>query len=246
MPDWNADPALTRTLWRAMALLTAVTVITACFSDLYYFPDEHYQILEFMSLKLGLTGPAELPWEYAAHIRPWMQPFLYFLIARPLLLAGIHDMFFVTFLLRLITGLLSLASLALFAKAVIPTLPGRDEQFAFARYLPFFGFLPYLFVRTSSETISAAFFTLGLALAMQNQSAKRLFWAGLLCGLAFDCRYQSALLIAPLFAWLLFIARARIMALATFCGAVLAMMLAGALVDHWGYGLWEFTPRSHF
>jgi phosphatidylinositol glycan class B len=247
MPEnWGLDPALAKALWRSLALLTAVTIITACFSDLYYFPDEHYQILEFMSLKLGLAAPSDMAWEYAAHIRPWMQPFLYYLIAKPLLLAGLHDMFFITFVLRLATGLLSLAALALFAKAVIPTLPGKDEQFAFARYLPFFGFLPYLFVRTSSETLSAAFFTLGLALAMQSRPASRLFCAGLLCGLTFDCRYQSALLIAPLFAWLAIIARTRITALATFCGAILLMMLAGALVDHWGYGLWQFTPWLYF
>ena len=247
MPEnWDTGPALSRALWRSLALLAAVTVITACFSDLYYFPDEHYQILEFMSLKLDFTAPSELPWEYAAHIRPWMQPFLYYLIAKPLLLAGIKDMFFVTFLLRLVTGLLSLASLALFAKAVLPTLPGKDERLAFARYLPFFGFLPYLFVRTSSETISAAFFTLGLALAMQDRSARRLFCAGLLCGLAFDCRYQCALLIFGLFAWLLFIARARIAALAMFCGGAVLALPAGALVDHWGYGTWQFTPWLYF
>lgn len=110
MPEiWDFDPALAKTLWRSLALLTAVTIITACFSDLYYFPDEHYQILEFMSLKLGLTAPSDMAWEYAAHIRPWMQPFLYYLIAKPLLLAGIKDMFFITFVLRLVTGLLSLA-----------------------------------------------------------------------------------------------------------------------------------------
>jgi GPI mannosyltransferase 3 len=245
MPDWN-DPALTRTLWRSLAVLAAVTFVTAIFSDLYYFPDEHYQVLEFMSLKLGLTRPADMPWEYGAHIRPWMQPFLYWLIAAPLRAAGLSDMFFITFLLRLITGALSLASLAVFARAVIPTLPGREERFAFARYLPLFGFLPYLFVRTSSETISAAFFTLALALAMQTPSARRLFWSGLLCGLAFDCRYQTSLLIAPLFAWLVFIARARIPALIVFCATILAMMLAGVVVDHWGYGLWQFTPWLYF
>jgi phosphatidylinositol glycan class B len=246
MPELNNDPALNRALWRSLALLTAVTVITACFSDLYYFPDEHYQILEFMSLKLGITAPGEMPWEYAAHIRPWMQPFLYFLIAKPLLLAGVKDMFFVTFLLRLMTGLFSLAALALFAKAVLPSMEGEAEKRSFVNYLPFFGFLPYLFVRTSSETISAAFFTIGLALVMQSRSANRLLWAGLCCGLAFECRYQSALLIVGLFAWLIFIARTRIALLALFSGAMLLPVLAGAIIDYWGYGIWQFTPWLYF
>jgi phosphatidylinositol glycan class B len=246
MPVLNNDPALNRALWRSLTLLAAVTVITACFSDLYYFPDEHYQILEFMSLKLGITAPGDLPWEYAAHIRPWMQPFLYFLIAKPLLLAGVRDMFFVTFVLRLATGLFSLAALALFAKAVLPTIAGDTEKRAFVNYLPFFGFLPYLFVRTSSETISAAFFTIGLALVMQSRSASRLVWAGLCCGMAFECRYQSALLIVGLFAWAVFVARTRITLLALFSGAMLVPVLAGVLVDYWGYGIWQFTPWLYF
>lgn len=245
MPEeLDNDPAIPRALWRSLALITAVTLITACFSDLYYFPDEHYQVLEFMSLKLGITAPSDMPWEYFAHIRPWMQPFLYFLIARPLLLLGVRDLFFVTFILRLATGLFSVAALALFARKVLPSIKGEEEKLAFARYLPFFGFLPYLFVRTSSETLSAAFFTLGLALAMRP--GNRLFWAGLCCGLAFDCRYQSALLIIGLFAWLAVVARAPLRALTAFSAAMLLAVLAGAWVDHWGYGAWQFTPWLYF
>ena len=128
MPEeLDNDPAVTRALGRSLALITAVTVITACFSDLYYFPDEHYQVLEFMSLKLGITAPSDMPWEYFAHIRPWMQPFVYTLIARPLLLLGIRDLFFVTFLLRLATGLFSLAALALFARKVLGNQIGRID-----------------------------------------------------------------------------------------------------------------------
>ena len=49
-------------LQRSLLILAAVTVITAWFSETFYFPDEHYQILEFMALKLGITPAAELPW----------------------------------------------------------------------------------------------------------------------------------------------------------------------------------------
>lgn len=235
-----------RELRRSLLILAAVTLVTAWFSVLFYFPDEHYQVLEFMSFKLGITPASELPWEFSARIRPWLQPLLYFLIARPLLALGIRDMFAIVFVLRLVTGLFSLVTLAVFVRAVLPTIAGEAEKRAFVRYLPLFGFLPYLFVRTSSETLSAAFFALGLALTLGEKSARRLMLAGLFCGLAFECRYQTALLGAGLLAWLAVIARLRPRTLAAFVGGGLVALVLGTLADHWGYGVWSFPPYDYF
>jgi GPI mannosyltransferase 3 len=232
-------------LRRSLLILAAVVVVTAWFSELFYFPDEHYQVLEFMSWKLGITPAAELPWEFHAHIRPWFQPLIYFLIAKPLVTLGLTDMFAIAFVLRLATGLFSLLALALFAKAVLPMIEGEDEKRAFVRYLPLFGFLPYLFVRTSSETFSAAFFALGLAVALGGKSASKLALAGLLCGLAFESRYQTGLLGLGLFAWLAVVVRARMPVLAAFIGGGLVALAIGALADHWGYGQFVFPPLGY-
>ena len=235
-----------RELRRSLLILGAVILVTAWFSVLFYFPDEHYQVLEFMSYRLGITPASELPWEFSARIRPWFQPLLYFLIAKPLLLLGVRDMFTIAFVLRLATGLFSLAALAMFARAVLPTIAGDEEKRAFVRYLPLFGFLPYLFVRTSSETLSAAWFALGLALAMDRRTPARLALAGLCCGLAFESRYQTALLGAGLLAWLVVVARTRLAALAAFIGGGLAALALGTLADRWGYGAWVFPPYDYF
>src|SRR5450432_4506271 len=130
-----------KALRQSLLLLAAVTLVTAWFSVTFYFPDEHYQVLEFMSYKLGITPASELPWEFSAHVRPWFQPLLYFLIAKPLTLLGVKDMFVIAFVLRLATGLFCLGALALFARAVVPTIEGDEEKRAFVRYLPLFGFL---------------------------------------------------------------------------------------------------------
>ena len=233
-------------LRRSLLILAGVILVTAWFSELFYFPDEHYQVLEFMSYKLGLTPASELPWEFSARIRPWLQPLLYFLIAKPLILLGLTDMFAIAFVLRLVTGLFSLAALALFVRAILPTIAGEEEKRAFVRYLPLFGFLPYLFVRTSSETLSAAFFASGLALALGEKSGRRLAVAGLLCGLAFESRYQTALLGLGLFAWLAIIARVRVPLLAAFLGGGLIALVLGTLADHWGYGGWTFPPFDYY
>ena len=119
---------MTAELKRSLLLLGAVTLVTAWFSNLFYFPDEHYQVLEFMSFKLGGTPASSLPWEYSARIRPWFQPGLYFLIAKPLIALGVTDMFTISFILRALTGLLSLTALALFARATLPTIEGEEEE----------------------------------------------------------------------------------------------------------------------
>jgi phosphatidylinositol glycan class B len=234
-----------RELRRSLLILAGVTIVTAWFSNTFYFPDEHYQVLEFMGLKLGITPASELPWEFAARIRPWFQPLVYFLIAGPLRALGLTDMFTIVFVLRLLTGLFSLAALAAFARAVLPTIEGQDEKRVFVRYLPLLGFLPYLFVRTSSETFSAAFFALGLAAALGVKTASRLALAGLLCGLAFESRYQTGLMGLGLFAWLAVMARVRFAGLAAFLGGGLVALAIGAAADHWGYGVWVFPPLGY-
>ncbi|HTC84981.1 MAG TPA: hypothetical protein VK683_11530 [Rhizomicrobium sp.] len=232
-------------LRRSLLILGAVILVTAWSSETFYFPDEHYQILEFVALKLGITQAADLPWEYSARIRPWFQPLIYFLIAKPLMLLGLKDMFAIAFALRLATGLFSLAALAAFVRAVLPTIDGDEERRAFVGYLPLFGFLPYLFVRTASETFSAAFFALGLALAIDKRSMPRLVLAGLFCGLAFESRYQAGLLGLGLFAWLAVIGRARLTELTAFVGGGMAALAIGALADRWGYGQWVFPPLGY-
>jgi phosphatidylinositol glycan class B len=234
-----------KALRRSLVILTVVVVVTAWFSVLFYFPDEHYQVLEFMSFKLGITPASDLPWEFSARIRPWFQPLVYFLIAKPLVSLGLKDMFAIAFLLRLATGMFSLLALAQFARAVLPTIEGEGEKRAFVRYLPLFGFLPYLFVRTASETFSAAFFALGLAMALGEKSARRMALAGLLCGLAFESRYQTGLLGLGLFAWLAVIARVRMPALAAFLGGGFVALAIGVLADRWGYGQFVFPPLGY-
>lgn len=242
----RVSPDLTAILRRSLVILTAVTVVTAWFSNTFYFPDEHYQILEFLGYKLGITPVSELPWEFEARIRPWLQPFLYYLIARPLMALGLTDMFAITFLLRLVTGLFSVFALAFFARAMLETLKAEAEKRAFARYLPLFGFLPYLFVRTSSESLSAAFAAIAVALVLRGTSARLLALAGLLCGLAFEARYQTAMLGLGIFAWLAIIARVRMPGLAAFAGGGVIALLLGALANRWGYGAWVFPPWDYF
>src|ERR1700712_551328 len=118
----DQPPDVRRTLRRSLALIAVVTLITAYFSEVFYKPDEHFQVLEFLSYKLGRTSAPELPWEFHSAIRPWMQPWLYFLVAKPLLALGVQDPFTIVFVLQILTALASLAALAIFAAAMVRDL----------------------------------------------------------------------------------------------------------------------------
>ena len=54
--NWRGSvaPDLMAILRRSLFILTAVTVVTAWFSNTFYFPDEHYQILELKIATLNL------------------------------------------------------------------------------------------------------------------------------------------------------------------------------------------------
>jgi len=245
---FRTDSSPEGVLRRSLMLLAVVTAVTAWFSETFFFPDEHFQILEFMAMKLGITSPTELPWEFGAKARPFFQPFLYYLIAKPLTVLGLTDAFDLMFVLRLVTGAFSLVALAVFARFLLAEFTRQDERFAFAKMLPFMGFLPYLFVRTASETAAAAFFAIALVIVVRGvraNSTLRLAWAGLLCGAAFECRYQAALLVIGLLAWLAVEARARWTLLLSFCVAGLAVVALSLLIDRWGYGVWCFPPWNY-
>src|SRR5690349_17655776 len=53
-----------------------VALVAAWFNDGYLNADEHYQIIEFAQYKLGLQSSAALAWEFPAHMRPALQPWL--------------------------------------------------------------------------------------------------------------------------------------------------------------------------
>jgi len=236
---------------RAYLLLSlAIVCITAVMSYAYFHIDENFQILEWVWWKLGLTEKWTLPWEHTERIRPWMQVFLYYCIAKA---TGLRDTFKLAFVFRLVTGLASWGALALFVKTTLPWLSDDRERLLHLRVATLLGFLPYLFVRTSSETMAMAAFTAAWAVVLHGATPKpwsvspsvgRLAIAGALIGLAFEARYQSAFLSLGLVAWLVVVGRMRARIVVLFVPA-LAVVALGALVDRWGYGEWTFPAWTY-
>jgi phosphatidylinositol glycan class B len=248
-----SDPMVTR----ALRVQLAVVAVTAFFSLTYFHPDEHFQVLEPLGVKLGTTVEAQLTWEFGARMRAWMQPAAYFVVARAAQALGLRDTFAIAFLLRLASGLLAWLALSAMVRTMLGWAgdPGvRRVQLRTATWL---GFLPFLAVRTSSENVSGALFTLGFCLVLAavppaaTDAARALlpgragFLAGALFGLAFECRFQTGVLVAGFVAWLFAFRRVGAAGAAALGGGLAVAVGLGLLVDRWGYGVWCFPPWEY-
>ena len=67
--------------------------------------------------------------------------------------------------------------------------------------------------------------------------------AGLLFGLAFEFRFQTAFFVVGIMAWLFVYGSRRALVPLSIAG-LLAVAL-GAVIDHWGYGEWTFPPWNY-
>jgi phosphatidylinositol glycan class B len=249
-----------------LAALLVVTCITAWFSYAYFHNDEYFQIIELTRSKLDPAAVPVLPWEHAQGLRPWLQPFLYWTIARAVSPLGVHDLFRLAFVYRLMTGLANVGAALLFMRTTMPWQRTDEERRLHLRVVTLAGFLPYLFVRTSSESGSMAVLTAAWAILLRGATPSedgrtwsvpslahplRLVGVGLGLGFAFEIRFQTAFLAIGTLAWLALCAssssakeRSRAAGMLALGG--LAAIGVGLLVDRWGYGEWTFPAWRYF
>lgn len=211
-----------------------------------HHPDEYFQTVEFASEKLGRTHAAFLPWEHTYRLRPYLQPAVYVGAARALAAVGASAPATALLVFRLGSALLNLAALLLLWAALARRLPEpRARTWLLAACL-FTFYLPYLSVRSSSESVSGALLAAGLAawLLLEARPVRAALVAGLILGLAFDTRYQLGLCVAGFGAWLLYVRRA-VRPFLALAGGVITMVALGLVVDRWGYGVWTLTPWNY-
>jgi len=238
---------------RTLLILGAVLCSIAAWCTIgYHHPDEHFQIWEFANYKLGNIQASDLPWEFAAQMRPGLQPFLAYslvVVARAL---GLDNPYVQVFLMRLLCGVAALFIYWKWAEWLERDLKNPDAARWMRIGLLFFWLMPYLNVRFSSENTSAICFFGGLLLLVRefenpkNRFSWQILLAGLLLGLSFFFRYQIAFAVIGLGAWLLFKSRPGMLqwtALAT--GALIALGL-GFVSDFWLYGEWVCAPYNYF
>lgn len=222
--------------------------IASFFSTGYHHFDEHFQILEFAGLKLGLTTASNLPWEYHYQMRPSLQPFIVVIIYQLFGFLNIDNPFLITFFLRILSGGLTVLSLMLLYKVYYNKISDMILRKWFLILLFSLWFIVYIGVRFSSETWSGLFFTIGFSsyFLFQRRTFLSYLTIGVLFGLSFLFRYQATFLIFGFFLWLLIIKKEYFTNLITvFLGFILVFSI-GVLVDKWFYGEWTLTTWNYF
>ena len=250
------DPTWRRSFRLYMGASLLLMLVAAALSDGIYHADEYFQIDEFASHKLGITPAQDLPWEFDAQVRPWLQPAFFYAIAVPLRALGMEDAFSLMFVFRLTSGLVGWLSLLAFTLMATNWLGPEIDRRLLPAVTAFLCFVPYLLVRTSSESLSAAFLMLGYALLSRGAPIAGVlpvtrpriawtFWAGLFLGLSFECRFQMALPILGLGLWVSIVGRVNWRTLSSLFAGLLLSFIAGLVVDAWGYGSWVLVPWNY-
>lgn len=226
--------------------------IMAWKSEGFYHPDEHYQLLEYANYKSGLAIKEGLAWEFQYQIRPGLQPLVAYSALSIWRALGISNPFLQAFLLRLISGILSLILILKTFHYIRGIHPNQKTHQVFLFLVLFLWFAPFLQVRFSSENWSALSFFSGILLVLNyiGQTEKKklgyLLLGGLALSLSFQFRYQIAFALLGFLAWLITFRKLDFHQWLYFSGAALVGLGIGLLADYWMYHTWQFTPYLYF
>lgn len=236
-------------LMKVIKPLGLILLITASvFSVGFHHFDEHFQILEFAGLKLDMTSPANLPWEYHHRMRSAVQPGIAVLISRILSALSLDSPFLTAFVLRFLSALLAFTCMWLLYKAY------RDsfDDAVLKRWFLVLSFLLWLSifngVRYSSENWSGIFFAIAFSVYFLSHHRKTFLYViiGALLGGVFILRFQSALLAIGFLAWMICIRKEKLRNIGVIFIGVAAVISMGILIDRWFYGEWTLTAWNYF
>lgn len=238
-------------LWMGISLF--FHLLAAYFSVGYQAVDEHFQILEFLSYKLGGAPAQDLPVEFAEKMRPWLQVSFYWVIVHTVKFFGITNPHHWIVAIRGFTGVLGWLSLLGLAHCSRFWFGDRRTLRVATLLLATLWYFPVMHVRPSSEGLGGTAFVLGLSvlfLAWKKSAPFQKPWAwilgGALLGLSFEARFQMALMIAGLVLWFVWIARTSWKNLALLTLGLTCVFLLGRWADRWGYGVWNLSPWNYF
>lgn len=231
-----------------LTLAGCMFFLTAIFSVGYHHLDEHYQILEFAGYHLGITPYEHLCWEFPAHMRPGLQPFIAWAVYKGMGFFVEPNPFVVAMLLRLMMAA-AYYVLLLRLYALLKNEYGSSQHpklLFFLLFFTWFGF--YSGVRFSSENGSTLLMMASFYLIKSPGFNKPWyqFFLGFLMAWAFHCRFQSGFFIAGIAAWGMFVARWNFSLCLRGAFGFLVAFACSVLFDRWLYGAWEFPAYHYF
>ncbi len=246
-----------RSLKKIFASCALLHFIAVIFCVGFYHFDEHFQILEFLALKLGDAVPLNLTWEFHERVRPWLQPAISFLITKFFNVIGVHDRFFLAAIFRLISSLIGMGALYLTALCAPLFLENKKSRKIFYWMLALTWFYPFLHARHSADNWGASLFIIALALNLillkkragtmrENYlQFSHAFFIGLIFGLAFLVRFQIGISIFCVYLWWLIIGKLEIKSGLMMTASLIVALVLGIFVDSWGYQQFTFAPWNY-
>lgn len=240
-----------RTLLICILISLALYMTAAYKSAIYLHPDEYYQIVEFASCKMAITTPDQMAWEFGEKIRPAFQPLLCYSFLRTMDFIHITDHYTQLFILRLLSALLSLFAISFFCISSLPFISTAYRKIYIAG--SYFFWYPYTYgVHFSSETWSGAVILIAASLTAiyyhgpPKNSARFFSILGLLLGVAFLLRFQTAFISLGIIAWLLFEKKTPFRNISAIVLTAAFVLIMGAMIDKWFYGEWLCIPWRYF
>jgi GPI mannosyltransferase 3 len=235
-----------------LAASALLFLLCSIFSAGTHDADEYFQIVELASVKLSISDPAGLPWEFKEQMRPWLQPAIYVGVARTAGYFGIHRPLTLMFLFRLVTAIVAWSSLWALMIAGRRWLADEAQRRFLYSIAALLWLIPFFGVRTSGESFATSALCIGIALLewRTNLFSRRggfglAALAGLAFGLCFEFRYTSGVMAAGAALWYLRPSVGRVLLCAGLVlGAAFAVAL-GVLADWWGYGHLNFPVYSY-
>lgn len=183
----------------ALTLLALVPrLFAACFSGGYFAHDDHFLVVEAAgSWADGFDYNNWLPWNQGAQPRPSGHSFFYvglhYLLFAGLKTIGIAEPKSMMVVARLLHALWSLVVVRV-GYRIAERLSDADNAWRTGLFLALFYFMPFLSVRNLVEVACIPFLMLGcwqLVRDGNEPGLRRVFFAGILIGLAVNVRFQT-------------------------------------------------------
>ncbi|GGA81404.1 hypothetical protein [Puia dinghuensis] len=234
---------------RLLLLASLLVQVIVCLTAVgIYHPDQYFQIIEFSTYQLHQPSAAGRVWEFAAHLRPTMQVYLFSGYYCLCTAVGIHDPYLQLTLLRLIFGL---ALFVLFNGICLYYFRhDRRVLFYVLLILNFSWIMAYTRTLFSSEMLSSfLFFGALFWYAVTDRRDSRGWWVALVTGFvfsfAFYARFQTAFAMVGVFVWMLLVPAERRLIVPLAVGFVAGVGLNTAL-DAAFYHQLVFTPYNYY
>lgn len=247
---WYRLPRIEQGIWLCGLLFHVVAFF---YSTGSHHADEHFQILEFAAYKLGWNTHSSLAWEYDAAIRPGLQPFIAFLWAKTLALGSDRaNPFAVYDGLRALSVGLGFFSLLLLRKSLQVFWNDAPRGIWVSAALCFMPWMPYIHARFSSENFSGICILFALSALFRQgipgtqTSLKTLLLTGILAGLAFEFRFQVAILSVVAVIWLWVYSGLQWKQYVQLAAGLVLVLALSACIDFWLYERWVFPPALYF